>query len=139
MYLGPGAPALLTPPITVRWLHIYLPLLPRDLVDYLSAPMPFLVGLTSEMLPHIRHIPMSEVTMVDLDLQKVQPPPGSQTDDGRALPYGRQLGAALDAVFKAVRSPTEFQSSPVITGEGESIHKGEYKAVRYALHIFIHK
>jgi hypothetical protein len=100
----------------IRWHHIYLPILPRDLVDYLSAPMPFLVGLTSEMLPLIRHIPMSEVTMVDLDLQKVSPPPGSQSDDGRALPYGRQLGAALEAVFKTVRSPTEYESSPLITG-----------------------
>ncbi|GLC43834.1 hypothetical protein PLESTB_000913400 [Pleodorina starrii] len=108
-----AAQALIYP---FKWHHICLPLLPRDLVDYLSAPMPFLVGLTSEMLPLIRHIPMSEVTMVDLDLQKVSPAPGSYADDGRALPYGRQLGAALEAVFKTVRSPTEYESSPLITG-----------------------
>ncbi|KXZ56010.1 hypothetical protein GPECTOR_2g1562 [Gonium pectorale] len=108
-----AAQALIYP---FKWQHICLPILPRDLVDYLTAPMPFLVGLTSEMLPIIRHIPMSEVTMVDLDLQKVIPPPGTQQDDGRALPYGRLLGAALDAVFKTVRSPTEYESSPVITG-----------------------
>ncbi|EFJ50722.1 hypothetical protein VOLCADRAFT_120590 [Volvox carteri f. nagariensis] len=88
-----AAQALIYP---FRWHHIYLPILPRYLVDYLSAPMPFLVGLTQEMLPLIRHIPMSEVTTVDLDLQK--------------------LGAALEAVFKTVRSPTEYESSPLITG-----------------------
>ncbi|GIL47652.1 hypothetical protein Vafri_4419 [Volvox africanus] len=108
-----AAQALIYP---FKWHHIYLPILPRDLVDYLSAPMPFLVGLTQEMLPLIRHIPMSEVTTVDLDLQKVSSPPGSQSDDGRSLPYGRQLGAALEAVFKTVRSPTEYESSPLITG-----------------------
>ncbi|GFR44889.1 hypothetical protein Agub_g6233 [Astrephomene gubernaculifera] len=108
-----AAQALIYP---FKWHHIYLPILPRDLVDYLSAPMPFLVGLTSEMLPFIRHIPMSEVTTVDLDLREVSPPPGASYDDGRALPYGRQLARALEAVFKTVRSPTEYESSPVITG-----------------------
>lgn len=102
------------------------------MVDYLCAPMPFLVGLPSDMLPLIRHIPMSEVTTVDLDLQRVIPPGGdggvagsgvagavaaaAAGDDGRLLPYGRQLAAALEAVFKTVRSPTEYESSHLITG-----------------------
>ncbi|KAG2452541.1 hypothetical protein HYH02_002779 [Chlamydomonas schloesseri] len=128
-----AAQALIYP---FKWHHIYLPILPRDLVDYLSAPMPFLVGLPSDMLPLIRHIPMSEVTTVDLDLQRVIPPGGGggvagsgglaggggggaggvAADDGRLLPYGRQLAAALEAVFKTVRSPTEYESSHLITG-----------------------
>ncbi len=105
-------------PCLPRWQHIYLPLLPKSLVEYLSAPMPYLVGLPADLLTTIRHsnVPMSEVTLFDLDLHTVDPPPGSPGDDGRLLPYGRQLSAALQAVFKTLRSPTEYESSPVITG-----------------------
>ncbi len=57
---------------------------------------------------------------MDLDLQRVIPPgggqPGSPNDDGRVLPYGRQLCAAFEAVIRTVRSPTEYESSPLITG-----------------------
>jgi hypothetical protein len=51
-----------------RWQHIYLPLLPRSFADYLTAPMPFLVGLHAAMLPALKGIEMEHVTMVDLDL-----------------------------------------------------------------------
>jgi hypothetical protein len=51
-----------------RWHHIYLPLLPRSLSDYLTAPMPFLIGLPAQLLPALKHLPMDEVTLIDLDL-----------------------------------------------------------------------
>ena len=39
-------PPLLPPP---RWHHIYLPLLPKQLQDYLTAPMPFMVGMPAQV------------------------------------------------------------------------------------------
>lgn len=32
------------------WQHIFIPVLPMALVDYLSAPMPFLIGVPDEVL-----------------------------------------------------------------------------------------
>jgi hypothetical protein len=53
-----------------RWHHIFLPLLPRSLADYLTAPMPFLIGMPAQLLPAIRNLPMDEITLIDLDLGK---------------------------------------------------------------------
>ncbi|DBA87177.1 TPA: hypothetical protein ACH3X2_005181 [Trebouxia sp. C0005] len=106
-----AAAALLYP---FRWQHIYLPLLPIALKDYLTAPMPFLIGLQASLLPSLKHLPMDEVTLIDLDLGTCQPPPGSPTDDACLLPWAIRLQAALQVVYDGLRSPTEFESTPVI-------------------------
>lgn len=31
----------------MHWQHIFIPVLPNHLLDYLSAPMPFLIGVPS--------------------------------------------------------------------------------------------
>ena len=41
----------------LAWQHIYLPLMPRAFVDYLTAPMPFLVGLHSSLVPRCARSP----------------------------------------------------------------------------------
>lgn len=56
--------------IACRWHHIYLPLLPRSFKDYLTAPMPFLIGMPAQLLPTLKGIPMDEVTLIDLDLAR---------------------------------------------------------------------
>lgn len=56
------------PFVCCRWHHIYLPLLPRSLTDYLTAPMPFLIGLPAQLLPAVKNLPMDEITLIDLDL-----------------------------------------------------------------------
>lgn len=37
-----AANAILYP---MNWQHIFIPVLPQALIDYLSAPMPYLIGL----------------------------------------------------------------------------------------------
>jgi len=37
-----SANAILYP---MNWQHIFIPVLPKLLIDYLSAPMPYLIGL----------------------------------------------------------------------------------------------
>lgn len=63
--------------------------------DYLTAPMPFLIGLQASLLPSLKQLPMDEVSLIDLDLGTCQPPPGSPTDDARLLPWADRLQAAL--------------------------------------------
>lgn len=91
-------------------------MLPRSFMDYLTAPMPYLVGLPAQMLPMLKGIPMDEVTLVDLDLGKCDPAPGCERDDARMLPWRDELEAALSAVHKNIRSPTEYETSPMIAG-----------------------
>ena len=73
-----------------RWPHVYIPLLPRSLIDFLFAPMPFIIGmhhsyvkgaLTEELL--------SDIIVVDLDSNRVT----LHGQDGAVAKRLRQLPA----------------------------------------------
>ena len=68
------------------------------LQDYLTAPMPFLIGLQSSMLPMLKHLPMDEVTLIDLELGTCEPATGSPQDAARLLPWSDRLHAALQVI-----------------------------------------
>ena len=53
-----AANAMLYP---LTWQHIFLPLMPAAFIDYLTAPMPFLVGLPAALMPAMRQLPTEEV------------------------------------------------------------------------------
>ena len=55
----------LTYPFT--WHHIYIPVLPLCLIDYCTAPMPFMVGILKVHLKHLESMPLEEVVVLDLD------------------------------------------------------------------------
>lgn len=48
-----AANAILYP---MNWQHIFIPVLPKTLIDYLSAPMPYLIGLPLCLFQVILHI-----------------------------------------------------------------------------------
>ena len=92
--------------------------------DYLSAPMPFLMGVHAPNLfmSTLRSSAMEEVVVVDLDGGTTTasslhaPRRGGDVGGGAgsALPWGRQLEAALALLKQTLRSPIEYESTPVI-------------------------
>ena len=50
-----------------KWHHIFLPILPHQFLEYLTAPMPFLVGVHASCLPFIKKLPTEEVFHLNLD------------------------------------------------------------------------
>eukprot|EP00887_Chlorella_sp_A99_P000741 scaffold5.g741.t1 len=126
-----AAAALLYP---LRWQHIFLPLLPVALRDYLAAPMPYLVGIQAECLPMLRDMALEEVVMLDLDtLGHCHPPLGSAADDAWALPYADELTDAFDFVRDHIRNPSEFHTTPKAT---EMVQSFLLKLLwRYRMHI----
>jgi hypothetical protein len=42
--LGSIAEAIVSLVYPFRWQHVYIPLLPKAMLDYLNAPMPFIMG-----------------------------------------------------------------------------------------------
>ncbi|XP_063284376.1 DENN domain-containing protein 2D [Pelobates fuscus] len=48
------------------WEHTYIPVLPPVLIDTVSCPTPFMVGVQKKFLDQIWHQPMEEVLVVDL-------------------------------------------------------------------------
>ena len=57
--------------------------------------MPFLIGLQASQLHVLKHLPMDEHCVIDLELGTCEPQPGSPTDDARLLPWSDRLQAAL--------------------------------------------
>ncbi|CAD7705142.1 unnamed protein product, partial [Ostreobium quekettii] len=98
------------------WHHVYLPLMPSSLQDYLQAPMPFIIGLPAQLLHAVEDPQMSEVTLVDLDRGSTEPVPGSSGDDAHVLPYRERLEGALAEAMSGLRSPYEFEGNTAIHG-----------------------
>lgn len=55
-----------------RWQHIFVPVLPESLINYLAAPMPFIIGIKSYLAHSKTEFEISEVILVDLDKQSVR-------------------------------------------------------------------
>eukprot|EP00002_Diphylleia_rotans_P003562 TRINITY_DN12461_c0_g1_i1.p1 TRINITY_DN12461_c0_g1~~TRINITY_DN12461_c0_g1_i1.p1 ORF type:complete len:627 (-),score=120.01 TRINITY_DN12461_c0_g1_i1:1146-3026(-) len=51
-----------------NWQHIFIPVLPKKLLDYCTAPMPFLIGLQASCMPIFQRMPVEEVFLLNLDL-----------------------------------------------------------------------
>uniref|UniRef100_A0A1B6LJQ9 UDENN domain-containing protein n=1 Tax=Graphocephala atropunctata TaxID=36148 RepID=A0A1B6LJQ9_9HEMI len=66
-----SANAILYP---MHWQHIFIPVLPKQLVDYLLAPMPYLIGVSNTLLNMVRKNDMGEVVVLDADNNTVETP-----------------------------------------------------------------
>ena len=52
----------------LHWQHIYIPILPPTMLNYLAAPMPYLIGVTANHAHSIAHVQgLGEVLVVLLD------------------------------------------------------------------------
>ncbi|KAH3766549.1 suppression of tumorigenicity 5 [Pelomyxa schiedti] len=51
------------------WQHVFIPILPKSLIGYMSAPMPFLIGCLHSAIIAVNKtgIPLEEVFLLDLD------------------------------------------------------------------------
>eukprot|EP00808_Paulinella_micropora_P009343 g18473.t1 len=64
-----------------EWQHVYIPLLPQRLKDFLHAPLPYLIGMSSQGFPHdlkAQLVAQHEVVLVELNKSSVScvdPPP----------------------------------------------------------------
>jgi len=58
------------------WQHVFIPILPKKLMDYCSAPMPFLIGIPASSIPLLETLPLEEVVLLELDAGKflIYPP-----------------------------------------------------------------
>ena len=52
------------------WQHIYIPILPRQLIDYVCAPMPFVMGVETSYLPD--ELLLEGVVLVDLQANELR-------------------------------------------------------------------
>lgn len=85
---------------------MYIPLLPAGMLDFVQAPMPFLMGVHSDCIPSIE-IP-SSVLVIDLD--------NDETDGANALPepaddFHAQLVCSLCQVEEKMNNDIDIVSA----------------------------
>ncbi|KAJ8686682.1 hypothetical protein QAD02_022476 [Eretmocerus hayati] len=56
------------------WQHIFIPVLPLSLTDYLLAPMPFLIGVPLPILQKVRQSDLGEVVILNADDNTIESP-----------------------------------------------------------------
>ncbi|XP_076316421.1 DENN domain-containing protein 1A-like [Tachypleus tridentatus] len=66
----------------MQWQHIIIPVLPVRLLDYLSAPMPFLIGVSEPTMSQVDQTELGDVVLLDADANKISTP----FDDLQTLP-----------------------------------------------------
>lgn len=55
----------------LAWQYVFIPILPKAMLSFLGAPMPFLIGILSSYIPLIEKEPIEEeVLIVDIDENK---------------------------------------------------------------------
>lgn len=57
----PLFPAHITHSCPFSWHHIFIPIVPASLLSYVTAPMPFLVGIKRSLQPTMEKLPMEAV------------------------------------------------------------------------------
>jgi len=67
-----AAIGMILPPFS--WQSIYIPVLPKSLVEYCMAPVPYLIGVHSSTIPLLKKMPIEGIVFVDLDTDTVQFP-----------------------------------------------------------------
>ena len=58
----------------MSWQHLFIPILPKKLIDYLSAPMPYLVGVPIPLYKRVRADEIGEVVILDVDSNTITTP-----------------------------------------------------------------
>jgi hypothetical protein len=49
------------------WQHVFIPLLPSKLLDYVAAPMPYIIGVRRYLMPKLNNDILGEVLIIDAD------------------------------------------------------------------------
>eukprot|EP00730_Choanoeca_flexa_P008070 TRINITY_DN12435_c0_g2_i1.p1 TRINITY_DN12435_c0_g2~~TRINITY_DN12435_c0_g2_i1.p1 ORF type:complete len:875 (+),score=216.20 TRINITY_DN12435_c0_g2_i1:1786-4410(+) len=82
----------------LHWQQVFIPILPNHLLDYCSAPVPYIVGVHKSLMPSVAERAMEDHVWVDMDSDTLTTP----FNDADILPS--ELTAGLKEAAKRVRS-----------------------------------
>lgn len=73
----------------LNWQHLYIPVLPPHLFQYLAAPVPYLIGMLTPMLPRLdqaRAEGLGEIVIINLDTAQMETRGINPADVARRIP-----------------------------------------------------
>ncbi|XP_074654474.1 DENN domain-containing protein 1A-like isoform X2 [Tubulanus polymorphus] len=103
-----GSAALIYP---MHWQHLYIPVLPVHLIDYVSAPMPFIIGIHSTLMQKACKMELGDAVVLDADNNTVT----SEYDDLETLPP--EIVSALKKSLKGQQTD-KIKNQTTLCGDG---------------------
>ncbi|XP_059151510.1 DENN domain-containing protein 1C-like isoform X2 [Physella acuta] len=102
----------------MHWQHLYIPILPAHLIDYISAPMPYLIGVHKNLIEKLEknRVDVGDAVVVDLDNNTVV----SDYDDLKDLP---------EDVSKFLKKKLKKDSKTLMLNSGDGISKAFLQAI----------
>ncbi|RUS72247.1 hypothetical protein EGW08_019988 [Elysia chlorotica] len=89
-----------------HWQHVYVPLLPLEMLDVVCAPMPYILGVLSAFLPQVLQMDTEQVFIVDLDKKSIVQ---CQGDESNILP--RKVQRALKTAINMCKIDSDAQNA----------------------------
>ncbi|ODN06480.1 DENN domain-containing protein 1A [Orchesella cincta] len=141
----------------MSWQHIFIPVLPIQLQDYMSAPMPFLIGVPLPVWDRIPAESLGQVVRVDADSDTVTTPFPEDLDsmpedvvyllrknltgervlgDGLARAFLRALAQLMGHYQDAVRNDGESFDSDLFVQFAHPTHREYIESKLLGLQIF---
>ena len=98
------------------WTHILVPYLPSQLLDYVCAPSPYLIGLSRDHANTIEQMPVGELYIVDVETGNIR----ATHNAPDIIPIGGDVVASNE--FQVRRSSSGMSPSQHFVRELESIY-----------------
>ena len=108
----------------LSWQHIFIPILPYDLLSYVCAPMPFVIGILSCHLKYLDYNTLGELMIVDCDNAELQ------LQNVNSIPlehFSPDLLAEEENAFIQRERETEDTAADILQSEIDSIMKTDKK------------
>lgn len=92
----------------LKWQHIFIPIMPPKIIDCVCAPMPFVIGMSSELEPKLLAMPLQQVLLVSLDEDKLAViDRGGNNESQIDFSYPNELGGKLKRHIRAGKAIQE--------------------------------
>lgn len=90
-----------------QWQHVFIPVLPNNLIDFVCSPLPFIIGINPACIKLLDDLELDEVVVIDLEKSKFVRKIGDETS---ILP--NKLFQFLEHSLGSSVISSEFRKSP---------------------------
>jgi hypothetical protein len=101
----------------LNWQHLYIPVLPPHLFQYLAAPVPYLIGMLSTMMPRLDQAPsdgLGEMVIINLDTVQMETRGINPIDVAKKIPDLFRSAMAEQGMPASSMSATEMLAQDLV-------------------------
>jgi hypothetical protein len=102
----------------LNWQHLYIPVLPPHLFQYIAAPVPYLIGILTSLAPRLDQAPaaetLGELVIINLDQCRMETRGIDSTEVDKRIPDLLGRGAASGAAPQGSMAATDMLAQDLL-------------------------